>query len=108
MSYALPAALSVLILAATACDRRDAYPPSESRTTTDTVTAAGAEGDAGTGRTVGAAHDGAPGAAAGCDDLVGEARRNCDTGTARVPEALAGEDDAPAAENRKAEVEADQ
>ena len=80
-------ALCAALTLATACDRRDAYPPDESRTTTDQVTPPGVQGG----------HVTAPGTPGADDDrctgLSGEALQECTTGSDGVPMIL-GEDEA--------------
>lgn len=98
------------LLALGACDRRDAHPPEESRTTTDQVTPPTVEGGHVTAPDAGSPGDDR------CAGLTGEALSDCTTGGEGVPMIL-GEDgdqsgrdtdddrqgDAPAQDNRSSD-----
>lgn len=94
-TLALPA-LVLSLVALGACDRRDAYPPDESRTTTDQVTPPGVDGG------LVDADDRQPGDDR-CAGLAGDAGSDCPPANEGVPMILGNEDnqdDAPARDNR--------
>lgn len=75
------------LVALAACDRRDAYPPDESRSTTDQVTPPGVEGGLVDAPDADRADD------SRCAGMTGEALQECTTGADGVPMIL-GEDNA--------------